>query len=318
MENKLLENYFEVLGSKKRNERKFCILKNKKSGRSIIFEKGNKKALKFMKNKSSSSVKKIGYFLIKLKILPIFLKKIKLDPFIGQLVFFGGQTKIFDFNKKIVISFMRKLGLEKGFIKNKKDQIKLAKKGFSPNILKLDEKIPYSIEELLNDQVKINSKNLFEKLCVFYNIQKIKKISYSLYIKKLEKKASFYKLPPYIKEELEKIKNTKKAFYITNVHGDFGRSQLLLKGKEIVFTDWNLREDLLLADLFSFFKEKSNIFNEKEFLELLNLFPKDVKENVKDYFVPIQVNLFLSNFILYSSMIEQIKKLLLAPKNHSK
>jgi len=211
---------------------------------------------------------------------------------------------------------LRCSGWEKGFIKNKELQKDLSKKGFAPKILKLDKKIPYSIEELLEDRFEVSSKIMFKKLLKVYDIEKIKKITYSSYIKKLEKKAAFYKLPPQIKKELERIKNTKKTFYITKVHGDFGRSQLLLKDKKIVFTDWNIREDLLLADLFSFFKDKSNIFSEREFWELLNLFPKDVKENVKDYFVPIQVNLFLSNLVQYSSMIKQIKGSFLAPKNH--
>ena len=318
MEDKLIKNYFEVFGSKKENERKFCLLKNRKSRRSIIFQKGNKDAIKFMKNKFFSPIKKIGHFLIRFNLLQIFLKKIKLDPSVGQLIFFGSQIKIFNFDKKIVISFLRCPGWEKGFIKNKELQKELEEKGFAPKILKIDKRTPYSIEELLEDKFKINSKIIFNKLLKFYNLQKIKKISYSSYIKKLEKKPLFYKLPPQIKKELERIKNTKKTFYITKVHGDFGRSQLLLKGKEIVFTDWNLREDLLLADLFSFFKGSSNIFRERKFWELLNLFPKDVKENVKDYFVPIQVNLFLSNLVQYNSMIEQIKGSFLAPKNHSR
>ncbi len=306
MENKIIRKYFEITGLEKGNKKNFCILENKKNGRGIIFEKGNKKALKFMKSKLNSPIKKIGYFLINFNILQIFLKKIKLDSAVGQLVFLGGQTKIFNFDKKIVISFLRCPGWEKGFIKNKKLQRELSKKGFAPKILKLDKKVPYSIEELLEDKFRVNSKILFKKLLKFYSTQKIKKITYSSYIKRLEKKASFYKLPPPIKKKLERIKNTKKSFYITNVHGDFGKSQLLLKGKKIVFTDWNIRKDLLLTDLFHFFKDSANLFREKEFWELLDLFPKDVKENVRDYFVPIQVNLFLSNFITYNTLIEQI------------
>jgi len=319
MENKLIKDYFRILGGKKENEKEFYILENKKSGRSIIFQKRNKNAIKFMKNKSSSSIKKLGYLLIRLGVFQIFLKKVKLDSSIGQLVFYGGQTKIFNFDKKKVISFIAWNNPREKFVKNKKDQEELSKKDFAPKIFKLNKKIPFCEEELLKGGLNIKKQDIFKKLIKYYESQRKKKISYFSYIQKLERKNLFKKLPKILKEELKRIKNKKKKFfYVTNVHGDFGRSQLLLKGKEIVFTDWNLREDLLLADLFSFFKGSPNIFKGREFWELLNLFPKDVKENVKDYFFVNQVNLFLSSLIPYYAMIKQIKGSFLTPKNHSR
>ncbi len=313
MKDKLIKNYFEILGSKKENEKKFCILENKKSGRTIIFQKGSKDAIRFMKNKSSSTIKKLGYFLIKFNILQIFLKKIKLDPSVGQLIFFGGQTKIFDFNEKKVISFLRGNWGEKVFVENKKDQEILAKKGYAPKILKLNKKIPFCVEELLKEGVSIKEEDIFKKLLKYYETQKIKKISYFSYISKLEKKSDFEELSLPIKKELENIKNKKNYFYVSDVHGDFAREQVLVKDNKIVFTDWDIRKDLILADLFNFFKEKENPIKEYRFQYLLKMFPEKISKNVKDYFLVNQANLFLASLIPYYARIKRRKPLFLTP-----
>ena len=318
MEDKLIKNYFEILGNKKKDERIFCVLENKKSRRSIIFQKGDKSAIRFMKNKSSSFVKRLGYFLIKLRIFQIFLKKIKLNPSIGQLVFFGGQTKIFDFNRGTVTSFMRGPGWEKSFIKNKKDQIRLSKKGFAPKIIKLNKKIPFCVEELLKGGSKIVEEDTFRKLIKYYETQRKKKILYSSYINKMEKKKTFNELPSFLKEELKKIKSKRGFFYVLKIHGDFGKDQVLLRNNEILFTDWQIREGLILEDLFEFFKEDKILFRNKKFKNLLKMFPKEVSENVKDYFIVSQSNLFLSDSISFEDLLERARFLSFAPKNHPK
>ncbi len=308
MKDKLIKNYFEILGSKKENGKKFCVLKNKKSGRTIIFQKGSKDAIEFMKNKLLSPIKKLGYFFIKLNILQIFLKKIKLDPSVGQLIFVGGQTKIFDFNKKCVTSFLIELGRgwEEKFIENKKEQIELSKKGFASKIFFLNEKIPFSIEELLKEGVNISNIEVFKKLFKYYYTQKREKISYSKYIGNMEKKDSFKKLTSFLKKELRKIKEKKGTFYTLKIHGDFGKSQILLRDKEILFTDWQIREGLILEDLFGFFKEEDILFRCKKFQEILRMFPKEISNNVKEYFLVSQINLFLSNLIPYESMLKRV------------
>jgi len=93
MESKTIQGYFEITGLGNGNKKNFYILNNKKSGRSIIFERGNKKVLGFMKNKLDSPIKKIIYFLIKSKLLSSFLPKIKLDSSVGQLVFLEDKPK---------------------------------------------------------------------------------------------------------------------------------------------------------------------------------------------------------------------------------
>jgi len=294
MKNKLIKNYFEILGNKKENQKKFCVLDNKKTGRSVIFEKNNKKAIKFMKNKFASSKKKIAYILIKLKILCLFKKKLFLDSNIGQLIYFGGQTKIFNFDNNTVISFMRGPGWEKDFIKNKKQQKKLSKKGFAPKILNLNEKIPFCGEELLKEASNIDEKKIFQRLLKYYNLQKKTKIPFSKYIQKLEKEENFSKLPLKLKEELSKIKKQKGFFYILNIHGDFEKNQILLKNKEIIFTDWQIKKDLILFDLLNFYRKEKDILKSKKFKEILELFPKEISKDFEKYLWIFKAKLFLS------------------------
>ena len=312
MKNKLIKNYFEILGNKKENQRKFCVLDNKKTGRSVIFEKNNKKAIKFMKNKFASSKKKIAYILIKLKILCLFKKKLFLDSNIGQLIYFGGQTKIFNFDNNTVISFMRGPGWEKDFIKNKKQQKKLSKKGFAPKILNLNEKIPFCVEELLEEGNKLSEEIIFKKLVNYYKTQKKTKVSYSSYIKKLKNKKKFSLLPFYIKNELEKIEKKKEFFYVVKIHGDFEKNQILLKEKEILFTDWEIKKELILTDLFNFFKKKKKIIEDRNFRRILNMFPEEISKNLKEYFIVSQTEAFLNGFLSYKDLIKKTKKLFLS------
>lgn len=287
MELKVISLYFDSIGEKENKKLKmFYILDSKKSERKIIFQKGQRDAIQFMKNKFDSSFKKILYFLIKINFLQIFLNRTRLDSSVGQLVFFGGQTKIFDFRKRQVFSFPRNPGRREDFIKNKEEQIKLSKKGFAPEISFLDKKIPYSVEELLDESICISNKKIFKKLFKYYGTQKIRKILYSSYIEKLEKKNSFMNLPEDLKDSLKRMKEKKKYFYTINVHGDFRKEQILLKNKEVLFTDWEIREDLILADLFNFFRDNKD---NKEFFNILRMFSENVKENVKDYFVINQI-----------------------------
>ncbi len=303
-----INSYFETIGKKEDVKLKtFYILDNKKSGRSIVFQKGQKDAIQFMKEKFNTPLKKIIYFLIKINLSQVFLKKAKLDSSVGQLIFLGGQTKIFNFEEKKVFSFLRCSGPEKNFIKNKEEQIEISKKGFAPKILFLDKEIPYSVEELLEECIYVNDKEIFKRLFDYYNTQKIKKISYSSYIEKLERKKSFISLPENLKMKLKEIKEKKKYFYVVNIHGDFGRSQILLKDKNILFIDWLMREGLMLTDLFSFFREDKNPFKNKEFLDILNMFPKEVIDNLEDYLFVSQINSFLLKLISYSAMINCIK-----------
>ena len=260
-----------------------------------------------MKKKFNTPLKRIIYFLIKINLSQVFLKKVKLDSSVGQLIFWGGQTKIFNFEEKKVFSFVRCFGPEKSFIKNKEEQIEISKKGFAPEILFLDKKIPYCVEELLEEGIYVSDKEIFKRLFDYYHTQKIKKILCFSYIEKLERKKSFINLPENLKRKLKEIKEKKKYFYIVNIHGDFGRSHILLKDKNILFIDWLMREGLMLTDLFNFFREDKHIFKNEEFLDILNMFPKEVIDNLEDYLIVSQIDLFLSNWITYSAMINCIK-----------
>ncbi len=289
-----IKNYFKILENQKQNKKLFCILENKKTGRSIIFERNNKKAIGFMKNKFSSFKKRIAYLLIKLKILCLFKRKIALDSNIGQLIYFGGQTKIFNFNKNIVTSFIRISAKEKNFIKSKREQKELAKKGFAPKIIKLNKKIPFCVEELLKEGSNISEKNIFQRCIQYYGSQKKKKIPYSSYIKKLEKERDFSKLPIKLKEEISKIKKQKGFFYILKIHGDFEKNQILLRNNEILFTDWQIREDLILFDLLNFYRKEKNILKSEKFQDILGLYPKEVIKDFEKYLTVFKAKLFLS------------------------
>lgn len=291
MKIKLIEDYFEVIEEKENKKLKtFYILNNKEKCRSLIFQKGQKEAIQFMKSKFRSPFKRIIYFLITINFLQTFLKKVQFNSSVGQLIFFGGQTKIFDFEGKKVFSFLRGAGQQENFIKSKEKQIELSKKGLAPIIFKLNKEVPFCVEELLKESNNITDVDIFKKLFKYYETQEIKKIPYSSYIEKLERKNSFENLPEDLKKDLKDLKEKKKFFYVINVHGDFGKGQILLKNKEILFTDWRVREDLILADLFSFFKEDKSLFDNKKFLSILGMFPKDVKENVKDYLLIKKIN----------------------------
>ncbi len=80
-----------------------------------------------------------------------------------------------------------------------------------------------------------------------------------------------------------------------------------MKDKNILFIDWLMREGLILTDLFSFFREDKNPFKNEEFLDILNMFPKEVIDNLEDYLFVSQIDSFLLKLISYSAMINCIK-----------
>jgi hypothetical protein len=237
---------------------KYYILTNKE--REIYFRNTNK-SIEFIKHKFKNQ--KLAYFLIKLGILQLFLKSIKLHPAFGDVIFIGGQIKCFDLNDKSVMSFPLYDYEDEFFTINKKFQMK--NKKYAPKILKgyIDGYIHkgkdyvYVNEELLEKYEETNYLTIFKKLYSFY--------------------------------EKNGIKKKKGLLYVTS-HGDFSKENLLKRGNEIVFTDWQSRKDLITKDLHTFFirdsKEKNPLEN-KEFLEVLKIYPKEVQENINKY---IEIN----------------------------
>lgn len=271
---------FKAVDSKKTSTRDFYILTHKKHGREMFFEKGNYESLQFMKQKFNSFQKRIIFFLIKFNILQIFLKKIKLDSHVGQLIFVGNQIKVFDFKKKQVLSFPTQSNGKILFIKSKEFQKKMANKGFAPKILKINKKIPFSIEELLSASEK-NTFKIFKRLLEYYTKVKIKKQPSKKFISILIKKIKNEKM----KNLLQEISKRNTFLLMTKVQGDFAQEQILKRGDEIVFTDWNTYHGLIIEDLVNFFRGEKDLLKNEKFQKCLKLYPKEVRENIKDYLI---------------------------------
>lgn len=270
-------------------ENRYHILTHKKHKREIYF-KNSKEVLSFMEFKFHSFTKRIIYFLIKIGLLQLFLKKIKLSKRFGDVIFIGNKISSFDLKKKEVLSFPLDKNENNEFIKSKKFQKKVAKHGFAPEVSEINEKIPFSKEELLEDfegNKYVNFfhiSNVFRKINDFYNFMGIEKISLKEYILNLKrelkkqgiKNSSLY-------NKLNKLPKKDLDLLITTLHGDFGKENTLIKKGEIVFCDWNPYKGLILNDLFNFFRRENNLFKNKQFKSLLRLYPKTVQRNFKLY-----------------------------------
>ena len=129
------------------------------------------------------------------------------------------------------------------FIRNKKFQMK--NKEYSPRILKgcvggyihKGKEYVYVKEEILEKYEGKDYLNIFKKLYSFY--------------------------------EKTGIKKKNGLLYVTS-HGDFSKENLLKRGNEIVFTDWQSREDLITKDLHTFFIRDSKE-NQLDFIQHLEM-----------------------------------------------
>ena len=294
-----------AIKSKKPLIKNFYILTHKKHIRQIFFEKGCRESLRFMEQKFNSFYKRIIFFLIKTNILPIFLKKIKLDSNVGQLIFVGGQIKVFDFKKKEIISFPKQNNENVLFIKSKEYQRKMANKGFAPKILKINKQIPFSIEEFLSASEKNNFK-IFKKLLEYYTKVRIKKVLSKKFVSVLVKKIKNKK----IKNLLQKISARNTTLLITQLHGDFAKEQVLKKNDEVFFIDWNTRSGLIIEDIVNFFCGEEDLLKNKEFLFLLKLYPNEVQRNINDYLILNEIIRISKNKKNFPLAKIRIKKLL--------
>jgi hypothetical protein len=297
----MFEKRLEEL-SKKIGEEKteiFYILTHKRTKREVYF-KNNSNTIKFIKTKFKNSLKKdkfrkkFAYFLIKLRLLQPFLRKIKLSSKLGDVIFVGGQIKGFDLSRKEVISFPLREIQNKDFLKSKKFQKRVAKKGFAPEIFEINEEFPFSREELLEKYSGGKNKKIFEKLLNYYKTESIKEITLGKYLEDLKSK-----LEGRDKQDIKKLlgkvyqypKNTK--IKIAKIHGDFSSEQVLLKNDVPVFTDWNPQENLLAIDLIKFFRGEKNFLESVKFKELLKIYPEDVQKNIKLYVLLSEIDALL-------------------------
>ncbi len=286
---KRLKELSKKIGEKELS--KFYILTHKKHHREIYFQ-NNKKAIEFIEKKVDipsnqfKKTKRIAYLLIKLRILQPFLKKIKLSSELGDDIFVAGQVKCFDLHEKMVISFPIHKKNKGIFLKSKEFQKKLFEKGIAPEIIKLDEEIPYTEEKLLKDYEGGRNVEIFRKLMNFYEKEGIKEVPLKDYVKSLKNIMEENKIEnDYVKRTLEKLSKSNKKILLTKLHGDFAKENILIDNKnEPLFIDWNPREGVIIESLIRFFRGEDNFLENKEFIKILKeAFPKEIQKDIELY-----------------------------------
>jgi len=313
---KRLEEVSKKLNSGK--EKEFFILTHKKHRREIYFQ-NNQRAISFIKKKFYSKKKSmisslfylLTYSLIKTGLLQLFLKKIYLSKYFGGVVFVAGQIKGFNLSEKEVISFPLEEKDKKTFIKVKRFERKIAKGvGFAPKLIKLDEEIPYSKEELLKECGSGREVEIFKKLILFYSSQGIKEISSKIYIKSLINRMNEKSIKnKYLMNMLKKLLKFDKKILITILHGDFGKENILINKKNLpVFIDWEPDKGLIIWDLINFFRGEKDLLKNKKFLEILKIFPKQVQENIGLYIILNEISGILKDGKVNKLSMERIKK----------
>lgn len=263
----------------------FYVLTHKKHKREIYFEKDDSLALKWIKIKFPSFGKKIIYWLIKTRVLKPFIKKIKLPGDRGSVIFVAGQIKIFDLKKKEVYSFPKNKLEEKEFLESKSFQKKIGKQGFAPEIIEIDKKLIYSREELTLPNKLIKEKDIFKRLLEYYKATGITKHKSLNYLNKIEKELKQNLIGGLFLEVVQDLKKKNFNALIVARHGDFAREQCLKGGKNIVFVDWNPSRGTIVSDIINYFDKEEDLLNNKIFLDLIKLYPREVQENIRDYII---------------------------------
>jgi hypothetical protein len=296
---------------------KYFVLTNKKKNREIYF-KDNKEAVNFIeikfnlpsKKKLYSFKKKATYLLLKTNLLKPFLKNIKLSKKIGDVIFVGGKIKSFHLKESEVMAFPKNKKDENDFVSSQKFKKRVSKKGFAPEVYEINEEVPYEREELLEYSGKIDYPLLFEKINKFYQAEGIEKIDIKKYTKnlinKLEKKGIKNK---FLYKTLKNFSKEKLKLLISTIHGDFAPEQALIKGKDIVFVDWEPKKDLITCDLLNCFNRKTkDIQSEGYFKKIMGYYPKEVRKDIKTYLVLSEISLLIKKTKNIEKQIENKKE----------
>lgn len=278
---KLSENFSEKKGE-------FYVLRHRKNKREIYFT-NEQESLFFIKQKFNSLPKKILLLLLKLNILQLFLKKVYLSKDFGNVIFVGGQIKCFDLKNKQVLSFPLEAKNKRSFLKSKKNQVVASKKGYAPIISKLNTKIPFSTEELLKPIEKDRDLEIFEKLREYYELNGLVEISLGKFLRGKEKELKKLKLYSSFMQKtfnnLKEIFSKDKKIILTDLHGDFSKSQVLLKNNSPVFIDWASEKGVLPRDLIKYIRDEENYLSNDLFLKILKLYPHKIQKDIKLYLV---------------------------------
>jgi hypothetical protein len=261
----------------------YSILTYKKHQRDIYFQ-NSKQAIYFIKPRLNSFKKKIIYLLLKIGLLQLFLKRIYLSYKFGDVIYVGNQIKGFNLKKKTVLSFpLEYKGMEKNFLKLKRFQKKISFRGFTPEIFELNDEIPYSKEEILGGG-DVDYLLIFKRLLEFYNFMEIKKTPIKKYVSNLRKKTK----DKFLREKLDILSKKNFMVFTTTLHGDLAKENILIKNGKIVFIDWNPYNGPMTDDLVSLLKKR---ISKKEFMSILEFYPKEVKINLDSYLMLSRISL---------------------------
>ena len=285
----------ERLGKEKKV---FFIITHKKHRREIYFQ-NSERAIDFMKSRFNSIGKRVVYLLIKWGILQPFLKKIRLSKDLGEIIFVAGQIKAFDLKTKKVFSFIKGKEEKEDFIRSKEEQKRISRLGFAPLIYNLDKDWPMCEEELLEQYKGGEDIKVFKKIYSFYEKKGIKKVDIGEFSKYLMKEAAKKEIrDKLIYSVLGKISLSSKKILVAEVHGDLSKEQVLEKNGSFVFTDWSLHKGLIIEDLVNFFLTEEKLTGipsekNKNFLKLLGLYPKEVRENIGIYLIMNEIHFLI-------------------------
>ncbi|MEX0932612.1 MAG: hypothetical protein WDZ77_00725 [Candidatus Pacearchaeota archaeon] len=292
--------------------RTFYYLTHKKHGREIYF-KNNYEAIKFLEPKFNSFKKKGVYLLLQFGILQPFLSKIKLPKEFGDVILVAEKINCFNLNKKEVLSFQRDKNLSKEFIRSKKFQKKMASKGFAPKVYEINEKIPYSKEELLEVFNRGSRYEIFKKINKLYRNNGINKIPIKKYTSKIMKELKKRGINDvFLRDKLNEFSKKKMNLLVTFLHGDFAMENILVRKKqekrEIVFTDYHPYNGLITNSLVNYFYITEDIQSSKYFKQVIGAFPKEVQKNIKIYLILSEIDLVANKGKSLLVAVRRIKK----------
>jgi hypothetical protein len=286
----MFEKRLEIIAKKFDGpKRKFYVLTHKKHRREICF-RNKKDAIDFIKIKFDTPKKKFIYFLIKIGLLQPFLKKINLPEEFGDAIFIANNIKCFDLDKMRVLSLLKEDRWKRNFLNEVKFRKARAAEGYAPNVIEINEKIPFSREELLAEYSGGDDLGVFERIYSWYEKRGFKRIDSSKYVKNLSAKIKKKKIKnTFVEETIGRLSKEKKKLILSDLHGSFSKEQILVRGGSYVFVDWSEDEgfgkDLVIRDLANFFREDVDLLGSRDFLELLKIYPENVRENIHLYLI---------------------------------
>ena len=105
----------------------------------------------------------------------------------------------------------------------------------------------------------------------FYNSIGIEKVFVQEYISKLKKKIKDKGLI----EKLNILSRKNFKIFVTTLHGDLAKENILKKEGKIIFVDWNPYKGVITDDLINLIGKK---ISKKMFEFILEFYPKEVKE----------------------------------------